>query len=403
MVRFKWFAVVGAMLLVVAGCSDSPPRSSPATFVAAGAATSVAAPASGVAHMQTAEGLLTVDLASGKSTFLDGLVNADWTRVASVSNGVARIVDVESREEVRTANVPEGLQAAAISADGSLVAYSDAPEYGLHGLPKGRPTTRVATFSAMTSTLRVLDLAGNYVPEAFSTDGRHLFLLDYVPAAAPDHYEVRMVDLVTGAMTDVGGRPKDVTLAEQMQGNVRTSLYSPNRQMLFTLYSQDGEEGKAFIHAVNLHEKWSYCIDLPDSGRFGDGQATMAMASDDKLYVIGDSGQIAQIDAQPYGLTVERSVQLPAATPAKNRPTAAVESNRLIIGHDERVFFVDRSTLRVDRTVTLTGAVAGLTGDGQGRLAIATPGAIEVFEQPAHTRVAGFDMKLPVIVRFDLE
>ena len=249
----------------------------------------------------------------------------------------------------------------------------------------------------------MLDLAGNLVPEAFSTDGRYLFVLDYVPAAAPDHYEVRAIDLITGAKSDVGGRPKEVVEDEQMQGNVRTSLYSPSREMLFTLYSEYGEEGKAFIHALNLTERWSYCIDLPDSGRFGDGQATLAMSKDNKLYVLGDSGQIAQIDAQPYGLTVERSVQLPAATPTKNRPTAAVEGNRLIVGHDDRVFFVDRATLRVDNTVAMPSAVVGLTGDGNGRVAIATPAAIDIVDQPAVTRRTGLDTKLPLIVRFDLE
>ena len=199
----------------------------------------------------------------------------------------------------------------------------------------------------------MLDLPGNLVPEAFSSNGRLLYVLDYVPAAAPDHYEVRTIDLVTGAKVDVGGRPKEAVEAEQMQGNVRTSLYSPSREMLFTLYSEYGEQGKAFIHTLNLDENWSYCIDLPDSGRFGDGQATLAMSRDNKLYVLGDSGQIAQIDAQPYGLTVERTVQLPAATPAKNRPTAAVEGSRLIVGHDDRVFFLDRATLRIDQTITM--------------------------------------------------
>jgi len=251
---------------------------------------------------------------------------------------------------------------------------------------------------------QVLDLEGNLVPEAFSVDGRYLFVLDYVPAAAPDHYEVRKIDLVIGGTkSDVGGRPKEVVEDEQMQGNVRTSLYSPNREMIFTLYSEYGEQGHAFIHALNLNEKWSYCIDLPDSGHFGDGQSTLTMSSDNKLYVIGDSGQIAQVDAQAYGLAVERTVQLPAATPAKDRSTAAVEGNRLIVGHDERVFFVDRATLRLDNTMTMGSAVVGLTADGRGRIGIATTKAIDVLDPTADSRRTGLETKLPVIVRFGLE
>ncbi|MEO8695248.1 MAG: hypothetical protein ABI658_17115 [Acidimicrobiales bacterium] len=416
MARFRWFGVVGATLLVVVGCSGSQSASDKVDAVApapvssvdsstGSSATARPSPALGVARIQTADGLLTIDLANGKSSFVDGLVNADWTRVASVDKGVARLVDAASREELRRANVPDGLHVAAISADGRFVAYSESPEYGLRGIPKARTTTRVAVVasaSARDAKAQVLDLPGNLVPEAFSSNGRLLYVLDYVPAAAPDHYEVRTIDLVTGITTDVGSRLKEPA-TEQMQGNARTSLYSPDRQMLFTLYSEYGEQGKAFIHALNLSENWSFCIDLPDSGRFGDGQATLAMSRDNKLYVLGDSGQIAQVDAQPYGLTVERTVQLPAATPAKNRPTAAVEGSRLIVGHDDRVFFLDRSTLRIDQTITMPSTVVGLTGDGNGRVAIATPSAIDIVDQPAVTRRAGLDTKLPVIMRFDLE
>jgi hypothetical protein len=75
----------------------------------------------------------------------------------------------------------------------------------------------------------------------------------------------------------------------------------------------------------------------------------------------------------------------------------------LIVGHDDRVFFLDRATLRVDQTITMPSAVVGLTGDGNGRVAIATPSAIDIVDQPAVTRRAGLDTKLPVIMRFDLE
>lgn len=410
--RFRRFAVVGAGLLIVAGCSSSSaPKESletvvPTTTLSVSPTAAPGETATGTALVQTADGLLTIDLGTGKSTFLDGLVNANWTRIASVNKGVATIVDAVSGEQIRTASVPEGLHVSAISANGNFIAYSDAPDYGLRGLPKGRTTTRVAIVapsSQRDAPAKVLDLRGNLIPEAFSTDGRHLFVLDYVPAAAPDHYEVRMIDVATGAMTDVGGRPKELPQGEQMQGNVRTSLYSPSKEMLFTLYSKYGEEGHAFIHAVNLTEKWSYCIDLPVDGHFGDGQATLAMSSDNKLYVIGDSGQVAQVDAQPYGLKVERMVQLPSATPAKERPTAAVDGTRLVVGHDDRVFFVDRSALRLSNTMTMTSPVIGLTSNGTGNVAIATEKAIDMVGTWADTRRTGLDTKLPVIVRFGLE
>ena len=411
MARYRRWGILGATAaLVVAGCSGGNPPSErvetvvPSTTTAVVASTTpLAQPqAAGVVHAQTADGLVTVDLATGTSKFTQGVASANWTRVASVDKGVAKLVDAGTGQEVRTAQIPDGLHVSAISPTGNLVAYSDGAEYTVRGLPKGHTMTRVAIVSSSPATApKVLELEGNLVPEAFTTDGRGMFVLDYVPATAPDHYEVRLIDLATGRKTDVGARPKELP-AMQMQGNVRTSLYSPTREMLFTLYSEYGEAGHAFIHALNLTERWSYCIDLPDSQRFGDGQATLAM-SGDKLYVLGDSGQIAEIDAQPYGLRVQRTAQLPTAAPAKVRPTVTTEGSRLVVGHDDRVFFLDQLTLRVNDTFTMGGAVVGLSGDGKGHVAVATPTAIEVFDRLTPSGRSGLDTKLPVLLRVSME
>ena len=412
MVRCRRWGIVGAVALVVAGCAGgTPPTEEVQTVLPPTTATTPTTspttraappPATGVVRAQTADGLVTLDLTTGSSKFTAGVPSADWSRLASVDKGVAKLTDAVTGREIRTAPIPEGLHVAAISPNGSLVAYSDGAEYTVRGLPKGRSTTRVAVVSATESVApKVHDLEGNLVPEAFTTDGRGLFVLDYVPATAPDHYEVRLIDLATGKKTDVGARPKELP-AMQMQGNVRTTLYSPKRDMLFTLYSEYGEEGHAFIHALNLTERWSYCIDLPDRQRFGDGHATLAV-SGDKLYVLGDSGQIAEIDAQPYGLTVQRTAQLPTAAPAKVRPTVAAEGNRLVVGHDDRVFFLDQLTLRVDDTFTMDGSVLGLSGNGKGRVAVATPTAIEVFDRLTPSGRSGLDTKLPVLLRVNME
>jgi hypothetical protein len=403
---------LGAVTLVVAGCSggaqsgDELQTVAPTTVARADQTVPTTAssvgPATGIVRAQTDDGLITVDLTTGTSKFTAGVASADWKRVASVDNGVAKLVDASTGEVVREAPIPDGLHVAAISPTGNFAAFSDGADYTVRGLPKGRSVTRVMVMSSASSTPpQQLVLDGNLVPEAFSTDGRGLFVLDYVPAAAPDHYEVRFVDLATGRKTDVGARPKEYP-AMQMQGNVRTSLYSPDREMLFTLYSEYGEGGHAFIHALNVKERWSYCIDLPDAQRFGDGQATLAI-SGNKLFVLGDSGQLAEIDAQPYGLTVKRTAQLPNAAPSKVRPTLTAEGSRLVVGHDNRVYFLDQLTLGVNETFTMNGSVLGLSGDGNGRVAVATPTAIDVFDRLAPSGRAGLDTKLPVLLRVDMD
>jgi hypothetical protein len=127
-----------------------------------------------------------------------------------------------------------------------------------------------------------LDLPGNLEPEAFSADGRLLFVLDYLPPAAPDRYRVRMVNLTTGMPEPLATRAKSVVppgAEEEMRGEGRQAVYDPVRQLLFTLYTHQPDHlhtrdllagarpgaahVHAFVHTLSLREHWAYCIDLP--------------------------------------------------------------------------------------------------------------------------------------------
>src|SRR6202011_4271287 len=114
---------------------------------------------------------------------------------------------------------------------------------------------------------------GNYAPDAFASDDQHLFVLEYQPPLAPDRYSVRSLDLKTGAVSGVGSRSKTAAPEETMRGARRTSVLSPDRQVLYTLYTNQPEhlhsrdlragmtqssgDVYAFVHVLNLTEGWA--------------------------------------------------------------------------------------------------------------------------------------------------
>ena len=85
-----------------------------------------------------------------------------------------------------------------------------------------------------------MELPGNLEPEAFSAAGERLFVLDYLPPAAPDRYRVRMVNLATGKLEPLLTPAKSVVppgAEEEMRGEGRQAVYDAGRQLLFTLYT----------------------------------------------------------------------------------------------------------------------------------------------------------------------
>src|SRR5262249_3520838 len=138
--------------------------------------------------------------------------------------------------------------------------------------------------------VRRLDLTGNFVPDAFTPDGAGLFVLDWLPWTAPEHYRVREVDLASGAASALYGRDKQPIppeAEEQMRGVRRNAVFGTGGDVLYTLYTHQPGTGpagwpgtdNAFIHTLQLDQHWAYCIDLPSP--FGlDANASHALAID---------------------------------------------------------------------------------------------------------------------------
>ncbi|HEX2774462.1 MAG TPA: hypothetical protein VHN18_18810 [Micromonosporaceae bacterium] len=261
----------------------------------------------------------------------------------------------------------------AVSATGAKVALTSNEVNVTEGRPDGRDATPVLIADAHGVQHR-LELRGNFVPEAFTEDLTGLFVLEWLPAEAPDRYRVRVVDLATKVPGPLYTRDKARVppgAEEEMRGDGRQAVMAPNRRTLYTLYTHQpdhqhtrnlvsGRPGNAhaFVHTLDLGARWAYCIDLPHP--FGEASSSghaMAISTDGRRLFVADitSGKLAEIFTEE--LAVRRTATLATGTGTAH---AAAGHDRLFIGAGTTVRTVDLARLRVATDWTVREPVTGL-------------------------------------------
>jgi hypothetical protein len=108
--------------------------------------------------------------------------------------------------------------------------------------------------------VHLLSLDGNFEVETVSADGKSLFLVQHLPTVNPDHYLIRLYDLSREALVADPLRSK--TSDEVMAGLAWDGIASPNGKWLLTLYLST-RRNVAFVHTLNMVDKFPVCIDLP--------------------------------------------------------------------------------------------------------------------------------------------
>jgi hypothetical protein len=305
--------------------------------------------------VELAGGLAVVDTSRGRAVVpaSTGVASPDWTVLVQAQDaGAATQVtarNVLDGKVMSTGTLRDQLQPRAVSPDGRLVALTPPGDGG-----RSRTTVVVADSSGER---RRLDLAGNLVPEAFSFDGTLLFVLDYLPPAAPDRYRVRVIDLATGKVQSLLTRLKGIVppgAEEEMRGEGRQAVYGQTQQTLFTLYTHqpdhvhtrdllagaraDKPDVHAFVHSLNLSQGWAYCIDLPTP--FGEqpaaGHAIALSPSGSQLVVVdAPAGAAALID--PGKLTVESVTRFAPLPEGDASATLTADGNQLLVGAGREV------------------------------------------------------------------
>jgi DNA-binding beta-propeller fold protein YncE len=338
-------------------------------------------------------GLAGFDFAAGHMAYQAhaAVASADWARLYSSADKQLSTIDGVNGARLNAVPIPGDLEPVAASSDGSRVALSEPGDTASTWPPQGREHSRIVIADTTGATEpRVFDLRGNYQPDAFSSDGQRLFVLEFQPSAAPDHYRVRQLDLRTGEVTGMLSRSKVAVPEENMRGTRHSQVLSPDRHTLYTLYTNQPEhlhsrdlaagltessgQTYAFVHVLNLLEGWAYCLDLPQP--FGVGPAAahaLALSPDGRSLSIVDraSGTVAVADAEQLVLRNVANIGGSAAT--SQTSAAAAPDGRLFLTDASEVLTIAPRSLKVTNRFRIAGNATGLalSADGQ-RLFVST-------------------------------
>lgn len=350
-----------------------------------------------------------ITVADGRGTVISTdatVASTDWRRLYAVRGADLVTLDPATNRELDSVAVPRGLTARVVSTSRDLVALT---ETAFHG-PAPRQRTRIVVADPSgASPARELDLSGNFEPEAFSSDDAYLFVLEYLPADAPERYRVRRVELATGNVRPLLLRDKTLVPAgaeEEMRGEGRQAVFAPDLSRLYTLYlhqadhqhtrdllpgATDGPQVHAFVHVLSLTEGWAYCLDLPAPfGEHPAGTHALTVSPDGARLYVGELATKKVAVADTASLTVTQVTTLTDDHPGGEGTAMATapDGDTLYISSANVVRRLDTGTLRVRDVWVAPAPVRGLAVGPDGRLLLGQPDHIARLD-PADGQIDG--------------
>ncbi|GGK71891.1 hypothetical protein Sme01_08770 [Sphaerisporangium melleum] len=324
------------------GRNVPPDGPGPATGTLGGAG----GPASGghILYASIGTRVAAIDAGTGATLFTaDRPVPApDWSRLYTVSPaGELLTLDARSGAVTARTTVPPGLVPHVVSSIGNAVALAAPPPASPYGAPAGRTaTTMVIAAPDGREAPRTVRLDGNFQPDGLSAGGDALFVLQYLPAKAPESYKVKLYDMEQGKLWSLLTRDKQPvpdSVEETMRGEGRQAVLEPGYQRLYTLYTHQPDHlhtrdlvaGRttgvhAFVHVLDLGQRWAYCLDLPEPfGRAPAAAHTLAVSAG-ALYVYENGhGTLVRADTSSLTITTTRTIGASAATAGAGTPSPA--------------------------------------------------------------------------------
>ncbi len=319
---------------------------------------------------------------------------------------VVAILDPATGEPSSTARLRGELAVRVVAADGSRVALMAPPADGQEPwAPVPRSSTEIVVADAQgTQAPQRYRLAGNFEPEAFSSDGGHLFLISYVPPVNPSAYRVAKLDLATGRVKDVLGRDK--APSETMGGTRLNQVLSPQGDRLYTLYTDQPSEyaegyggdaytsgggwggesssSVAFVHTLSLDERWAFCAGLPRAFGSGPADAKAIAVSPDgrRVFVVDvDHGLVAELAARSMEVARLARVDLSRLSSGSTMAGVGDDGRTLFVGRGDAIASIDTDAMRASAPWSLGGTLGGMTLSPDGRhLYAALPGRVEQLE-----------------------
>ncbi|WP_433293655.1 YncE family protein [Actinoplanes sp. CA-030573] len=400
--RRKFLVLAGGAAAALAGGCTRPAPARPAT---AGDAVP------DVVLADTEEGLAVLGGPRPGRPGTASAASADGRVVYAVTAGSELMrLDPAAGVTTRSATLGGGWLPRVVAAGGGACALSRTA-----AAPRPAARARTPLLVLTGGRQREYDLPGVVEPDAFTSDGAGLFVLEWTPAAAPERYRVRLLDLGGGTVGPLLTRDKTAVppgAEETMSGEGRQQVASPDGQVLYTLYTHQpghrhtrdllsGRPGNAhaFVHVLHLTQRWAYCLDLPHP--FGEGPAAghaIAASADGREIAVLDTTSGSLAWAGTEALAISGVVRAPVATggdgvAAADGGKGAAEASVAYLPDGGRVLVgAGRTVSSLDHTGTVTarwempGGVRGLAvkgsrvyvgGEGEMRWLDAGTGAVQ--------------------------
>lgn len=349
-----------------------------------------------ILYLRSSTGVALVETGSSKPTFFSAsaepapdwgaVVRADWDREQAQTDLVA--ANPETDETLWQRSVPGRWRVKIVSPEARFVAL--APDTGRY-LSQPRQTQLLVTGRDVPAP-KTIDLEGNYEPEAFSVDGQHLFVVQYLPAASPSRYQVRRLEISTGRVRDVFSVDKE--LQESMRGAARVQEMSPDGTRLYTLYSVNTPEGRhSFVHVLSLDKLWAHCIDLPHGFAMrGQKSSALGVTPDGKQIYVADGAEsmVAELDAQRLKVTRTSPVDLTSAWKGAEL-TVAEDGRSLFVGSGARLVELSTEDLGEIGRWDLPDRITGIQSSASRKIYVGTRDEVTVIDTDTGQQTDTFD------------
>jgi hypothetical protein len=273
--------------------------------------------------------LIQYDLASAtkRVALPAGMLSADGLRFAFVRGRTLNFYSVPGRGVSFDAPAPLRSSVEAVSPEARYVVVRTGAQARLIDGLRG-------------SILRKVTLRRGFTVDAISPDGRWLYLIQHKNG---QQYAVRRLNLHTGVLYPRALVQKGEQ--EQMAGTPAGAIQSWDGKWQFTLYV-NAPHKLAFVHALNLAESYTVCIDLPGQGTAAELRTySLALSPDMHLFAANPAlGVIADVSLNTFRPLVKK---FPASSAASAASAAtAPDGHRLAFSAGPRIWLFDGESVR---------------------------------------------------------
>jgi hypothetical protein len=256
-------------------------------------------------------------------------------------------------------SVIDGTLTAKLSVPGTY--HESALSHADHWLLLAQP---LGTGPGSTTQLAVVDLQkaavvdtptvpGLFHVDAIDASGLRLYLIEPRPEKRSNAYQVMLYDRIEGGLSKNNPIADKRSGQKIMSGTKVRHAWSTSGEWLYSLYQDPGTGGDgAFVHALNVAQKFAVCIDLPardTSLMMLQHYALAASPMTHRYFAINPALQSLSYFGEGDWNAISNDFQIPGAHGQEARAQATPDYNNSLVSPDGRTLYAgsSRGILRI--------------------------------------------------------